>query len=201
VILRREINHRVKNNLQVISSLLYLQATKSDDPKVCDVLRESQLRVQSLSVIYDKLGQHGAVTDIGFAEYVQQMATGLFTAYGVRQETIELKTSVEEIFLDLDTAVPCGLILTELITNALKYAFPEKRKGEVLIDLRSMVDGSLCLTVSDNGVGLPEGFKLGMAKSMGMGLVRDLTRQLNGQIAFHNHHGTTATVVFPVPKS
>lgn len=200
-ILRREINHRVKNNLQVISSLLYLQSTKVDDLMMRELLRESQSRVRSLALIYDRLCQRGEVAGIAFAEYMEQLAREVFVAYQVRKETITLKIKAEEVFLDLDTALPCGLILTELISNALKYAFPGNRRGEVSIEL-SLVEGEqFCLTVCDNGIGLPEGFKLGMAKSMGVGLVRDLTRQLEGQIEFLGEGGTTVKVIFPAPKA
>ena len=200
-ILRREINHRVKNNLQVISSLLYLQSTKIDDPAMQELLLESQSRVRALALIYDRLCQRGEVNGIAFAEYVEQLAKEVFTAYRVRHETITLKVSAEGVFLDLDTALPCGLILTELISNALKYAFPENRKGEVLIDVRSMNGDRFCMAVCDNGIGLPEGFRLGMAKSMGMQLVRDLTRQLDGEIEFQSVQGTSVRIIFPSPDS
>ena len=199
VVLRREINHRVKNNLQVISSLLFLQATKIEDPVMHELLRESQARVRSLSLIYDKLSEQGKVAGIAFPEYVEQLATEVFVAYRVSKEAITLKIEAEGIFLDLDTAVPCALILTELISNALKYAFPGDRKGELLISIHSIDEGRLCLTVKDNGIGIPEGHQMGRAKSMGMGLVHDLTRQLNGQIEFHSQHGATVKIIFPSP--
>ena len=197
VILRREINHRVKNNLQIIKSLLFLQASQIDDPMMRELLRESQSRIQSISLIYDKLSERSDVGGIVFVDYVQQLARQVFDAYRVGRETVALRIQAEEVFLDLDTAVPCGLILTELISNALKYAFPKGSKGELLIDLHSVAKGRLCLTVSDNGIGLPEGFKLGVAKSMGMGLLRDLTRQIDGQIEFISEQGTTAKIIFP----
>ena len=200
-VLRREINHRVKNNLQVITSLLYLQSTKTDDPTMREMLRESQARVRSLSLIYDRLSLQGEVAGIAFAEYVEQLAREVFAAYRVRPEKIELKIRAQEVFLDLDTAVPCGLILTELISNALKYAFPEDRKGEILIHLHSMGGDRLCLTVRDNGIGLPEGFPLERPRSMGLGLVRDLTRQLDGQIQYRVHSGTTVVIIFPRPDA
>ena len=201
VILRREINHRVKNNLQIISSLLYLQSTKIEDPILHELLRESQSRVRSLSLIYDRLSQRGEVAGIAFAEYMRQLAREVFVAYRVHPEVIALEIRAEDVFLDLDTVVPCGLILTELLSNALKHAFPERRKGEVLIHLQSMDGGRLSLRIHDNGIGLPEGFTLGKASTMGLGLVRDLTRQLQGEIEFRSEHGTTAIIIFPAPNS
>jgi len=141
VLLRREINHRVKNNLQVIISLLYLQSTNTEDPRMHEMLRESQSRVKSISLIYDNLTQRGDVAGIDFADYVEQLAMGLFGAYQVRQDRGALKMNVQRVFLGLDTAVPCGLILTELVSNALKHAFPGNRKGEILIGLQPMEDG------------------------------------------------------------
>jgi len=197
VVLRREINHRVKNNLQVITSLLYLQCSKSEDPVVRAVLLESQARIRSLSLIYERLSGRGTITRIPFVGYMEQLATEVFAAFKVDQEAIKLNITSEEVFFDLDTAVPCGLILTELISNALKYAFPAGETGEVKIDLHSMEGGLLCLTVGDNGIGFPDGFDLEKSNSLGMGLVSDLTRQLKGKVQLHNESGATARIIFP----
>ena len=199
IILRREINHRVKNNLQVICSLLYLQSTKNEDPVMGQLLHEIQARVQSLSLIYDMLSQQGEVTGIPFADYVHELARKVFTTYRVAPEKITLKISIEPVFLDLDTALPCGLILTELVCNALKYAFPENRKGEVMIEMRPLSGGFCSLAVCDNGIGLPGDFDVENATSLGLRLVRDLAQQLKGRLDFHNEKGTTARITFPSP--
>jgi len=196
-VLRREIDHRVKNNLQIITSLLFLQSAQTEDPAMREMLKESQARVRSLSLIYERLCQKGQTAGIPFADYLQQLASEVFSSYDSGRDRISLKISAKEVFLDLDTAIPCGLIVTELISNALKYAFPDSRKGELSIELYPISDDRYCLMVSDNGIGLPKNFKLGMAKSMGMRLVRDLTKQLEGKIEFSEGPGTIAKICFP----
>jgi two-component sensor histidine kinase len=169
------------------------------EPRLHDLLRESESRVMAMALIYDRLSHEGAVAGIAFHAYLRQLVTGLFQAYGVRPGRIELVAELEEVFLNLDTAVPCALIATELVSNAIKFAFPDEREGQVHIELhRDGGEGRFRLSVSDSGIGLPRGFDFEKATSTGMGLMRDLVRQLNGRIEFVTDpaQGTTAKVIF-----
>lgn len=206
VVLRREIHHRVKNNLQVIISLLYLQSSKMKDPNALSVLRESQVRVRSIALIHEMLYKREDLSSISFNDYVRQLASDLFVAYRIDQQNITLKIGPGEVFFGLDLAIPCGIIVTELMTNALKYAFPQGGKGEIEISLQPIADkgsadnGSLALNVRDNGVGLPKDLDVQRAQTLGLNLVHDLTRQLGGSVEFREdirEPGTEVRVVFP----
>ena len=203
VILRREIHHRVKNNLQVVISLLYLQSLKAGDPNSMALLRESQARVHSIALVHEMLYQREDLTKISFNDYVQQLAADLFVTYRINQRNIVQKIGPEGVFLGLDTAIPCGIIITELVTNALKYAFPGGAKGEIEISLLPVATtGTLALTVRDNGVGLPKDLDVKLTQTMGLSLVRDLTRQLGGTVEFRDAgcgHGTEVQITFPEP--
>jgi PAS domain S-box-containing protein len=204
VILRREIHHRVKNNLQVIVSLLYLQSIKTSDPNSLALLKESQARVGAIALVHEMLYQREDLTKISFADYVRQLAADLFIMYRVSPQTVALKTGSESVFLPLTTAIPCGIVVTELITNALKYAFPEGSKGQLEISLLPVqpATGSktLELIVRDNGIGLPKGFDAKSPQTMGLSLVRDLARQLSGTVEFRQMdggQGTEVRIAFP----
>jgi PAS domain S-box-containing protein len=201
VILRREIHHRVKNNLQVIISLLYLQSIKVSDPYSLSLLRESQARVRSIALVHEMLYQREDLSKISFDDYVRQLAADLFVTYRGSQRPISLTTGADGVLLGLNTAIPCGIIVTELITNALKYAFPERGNGEIAISLRPVANSAtLELTVRDNGVGLSKDLDLKRAQTMGLSLVHDLTRQLGGTVIFRtadDGHGTEVQITFP----
>ena len=213
VVLRREMHHRVKNNLQIVISMLYLQSTKVSDPSLLGALQESQDRVRSLALVHQMLSQREDLTKVSFVDYLKQLTTDLLIAYRVNPGTVNLKLGEAGVFLSLDTAIPCGIIVTELITNALKYAFPEgskgerthEGKGEVEISLRPIEgSGMLALSVSDNGVGFPADLDIDHPETMGLRLVRDLTRQLGGNAEFRGNkrsQGTVVKVTFPEPKS
>ena len=203
VILRREIHHRVKNNLQVIISLLYLQSIKVSDPYSLALLKESQARIRSIALVHEMLYQREDLAKISFNDYVRQLAADLFITYRASQRAISLTTGTEGVLLGLNTAIPCGIIVTELITNALKYAFPEGWNGEIGISLLPVANsGTLALTVRDNGVGLPKDLDVKRAQTMGLSLVHDLTRQLGGTVVFRDvdcGHGTEVRIAFPDP--
>jgi PAS domain S-box-containing protein len=199
VVLRREIQHRVKNSIQIISSLLFLQACELTDPKMIEVLRECQARARSIALVYGMLSQRVELGKVDFVAYAQQLIGGLSSAYEIQRQTVSFDIRAENVFLDLDTAVPCGLILTELISNALKYAFPEHKSGHVNVDLERLSEHELMLTVRDDGVGLPLGFGTEEENSsLGLRLVRDLTQQIGGQIEFFTERGTTVKIRFPL---
>jgi len=194
--LLKEIHHRVKNNLQVVSSMLKIQSEYSKDRKTVDMFQESQNRVRSIALIHEMLYQSKNLANIYFSEYLQPITTHLMRAYGVDPSRIKLNTNVKDFFMDLDRAIPCGLIINELFSNVLKHAFPEGRQGEVQIDLSQDRNREFTLLISDNGVGLPEGLNFKNTDSLGLQLVNALVDQLGGAIVFEGRVGTTFRITF-----
>lgn len=195
-LLRRELHHRVKNNLQVISSMLFLQSTHVSDPNTLEILRESRNRTRAIGLIHEKLYHTGDLARIEFSGYLRELAENLFHAYRVDPEAVILRTSKKGAVLGLDAAIPCGLILNELISNALKHGLPEGRKGEICIDLQQTDSGQFTLTVRDNGVGFPKDFDFEKTRTLGLKLVRDLTRQLDGTVKLETSGGASVTITF-----
>jgi two-component sensor histidine kinase/sensor domain CHASE-containing protein len=194
--LLKEIHHRVKNNLQVVSSMLKIQSEYSQDVKTVDMFQESQNRVRSIALIHEMLYQSENLSKIDFSEYIQPITTHLMRAYGVDLTLIKLTTNVKDFFMDLDRAIPCGLIINELFSNVLKHAFPEGQKGEVHIDLSQDRNQEFTLLISDNGVGLPEGMDFKNTDSLGLQLVNALVDQLGGAIGLEGRVGTTFRITF-----
>ena len=193
-VLLREIHHRVKNNLQVISSLLSLQSEYIKDDQYAKMLKESQNRIRSMALIHEKLYQSETFTNIDFSGYVETLVYGLARSYGV-SGNIAIKIEAEDAFLDIDTAIPCGLIINELVSNSLKHAFPD-RKGEITVALRSL-DGSIELRVSDTGAGIPEDIDFRNTETLGLRLVTILAEdQLGGDIALRRTTGTEFRITF-----
>jgi two-component sensor histidine kinase len=200
-ILIKEIHHRVKNNLQVIASLLYLQSTRLDDAKTMQMFEESSNRVKSISLIHEKLYKdrlqpQNEQGEVDFGAYVRDLTDALFVSYGVDRKAIRLVLDTSHAFLSLDSAVPCGLIVNELVSNALKYAFPGGRTGEIRISLYGDPDGRVALVVRDNGVGLPPDTDLERSSSLGLRLVRMLAQQLGAEIRIDGSKGTEFRVIF-----
>ncbi len=196
-VLLKEIHHRVKNNLQVISSLLSLQAGSSQDPGTLRLLRESQTRVTTMALIHEKLYQSADLAQIDFRYYVRSLAEYLYTTYGIDPERIRLRLDMEEIYLGIGTAIPCGLIINELMSNALKHAFPGEKEGEIYLGLHKEETGELALVVRDNGIGLPDGFDLPHAQTLGMELVSSLVNQLDGRMVWSTSNGTYIQILIP----
>ncbi|MDB6151775.1 MAG: histidine kinase [Chthoniobacteraceae bacterium] len=198
-LLRREIHHRVKNNLQVISSLLFLQSIHVSDAGTQEVLRESRSRTRALALIHEKLYQSDNLTKIEFASYIRQLAASMFESYRISASTVQLRIAATGIFLGLDVAIPCGLIITELVSNALKYAFSEGKTGRIDIEFQLVKNGIFQFSVRDSGAGLPEGFDPEKVRTLGVKLVCDLATQLNGTVEFKNENGTVVNITFPEP--
>jgi len=196
-VLLQEIHHRVKNNLQVISSLLSLQSNYIEDRKVLGALDDSQHRVRSMALIHEKLYQSTDLSRIDFGDYVQDLVGYLFRAQGGYTRNIGLNIETDDIYLNIDTAVPCGLILNELISNSLKHAFPNGHSGDITVTCRADHDDQTTLTVSDNGVGFPPNLDLENTGSLGLELVQTLTEQLSGTLQLNNTQGTEFRVAFP----
>ncbi len=196
-VLLKEIHHRVKNNLQVICSLLYLQSKNAKDQEALDMFKESENRIKSMALIHEELYQSDDIVHIDFADYIQRLTNNLSNSYGIGMGMVAMSLKIDDVSLSIDKAIPCGLIINELVSNSLKYGFPDKSKGEIQIHLVSENKNHIALTVHDNGIGLPKGFDFDNTKTLGLQLVRTLTRQLKGQIEWHNSHGTLFKVTFP----
>jgi PAS domain S-box-containing protein len=198
-IMLKEIHHRVKNNLQIISSLLDLQADTLSDTNVFQAFQDSKNRIRSMALVHENLYQSGDLARIDTEDYIKSVVDYFFSSYGQLEDRIVPIIHVENISLDMDTAVPIGLILTELLGNALKHAFLPGQKGRLTVRFRSQGKSSLILMVRDNGVGLPEKMDLKAPKSLGLQLVTLLTRQLGGAIEVERRSGTAFKVTFPYP--
>lgn len=193
-ILIKEIHHRVKNNMQIISSLLNLQSRQITDPEVAGIFKESQSRVKSMSMIHERLYQSKTLSSINFSEYINSLSRELVPTFSRKPDKINLKVNAENIQLNIDTAIPCGLILTEIISNSLKYAFPEG-KGTVCVDFYRANDGFV-LKIADDGVGIPESVNYENTTTLGILLINSLTEQINGEISLDTSHGTSYTIKF-----
>ncbi len=190
-ILLQEVHHRVKNNMQIISSLLNLQSSHIKDKESLGLFKSSQNRVKSMALIHERLYQSKDFTRIDVADYVQNLTNHLFITYGISKEAIRLKINIKDIFLDINTAIPCGLIINELVSNSLKHAFPNGKKGEIQISMRPLSKSEMELVVGDNGVGMPEDANLRNTKSLGLYLVSMLAEdQLHGKIKLDKTGGT-----------
>jgi PAS domain S-box-containing protein len=192
--LLREIHHRVKNNLQVISSLLQLQAQHTSDPRTLEMFRESRNRVRSMALVHERLYQSPDLHDVDFTAYIRGLADHLLRTYQVDTDLIKLHFDIGEVHLRIDTAVPCGLIVNELMSNCLKHAFPDGR-GEIRVGLRATTARRVLLSVSDNGIGLPS--DVPEAEGFGLGLISALVQQLQGWLEVERRGGTSFTISFP----
>jgi len=208
---KKEIHHRIKNNLQVISSLLDLQADKFDDPKVTEAFRESQNRVISMALIHEELYKGEETETLDFSAYIRELAENLFQTYNLSNKNTSLKMNLEEnAFFDMDVAVPLGIIVNELVSNSLKHAFPGRDNGEIQIELHKDENGehrkecnrytSFVLTVSDNGVGIPEDLNIEDLDSLGFQLITTLVDQLDGELELKRNDGTEFAIRFTVKE-
>ncbi len=198
-ILLQELHHRVKNNLQIICSLLYLQSIHTRDVQARELFAESQRRVRSMGLIHESLYRSGNLARIDVANYIHNLCTHLMHSYGVHTGRIRLDLRIDEDSLSLDVAIPCGLILNELVSNCLKHAFPAGQAGEISIEFRSDYPRHFVLIVGDNGVGLPAEVDIHHTDTLGLQLVSTLIHQLDGRIELDRHRGTTFTIAFGEP--
>jgi PAS domain S-box-containing protein len=195
-ILLKEIHHRVKNNLQIISSLLNLQSAHIRDARALEVFKEGQGRVRSMALIHEKLYQSDDLARVDFSEYISNLAAYLFRSYEVNDGGVKLDVKAEDVLLGVDTAIPCGLIINELVANSLKHAFPGGKGGSIKITLRPDGPERLNLCVSDDGVGLPPDFDVLDAPSLGLQLVNTLARQLGGEVKVSGGPGAEFSINF-----
>nr|WP_322654462.1 PAS domain S-box protein [Nostoc sp. CmiVER01]MDZ8124316.1 PAS domain S-box protein [Nostoc sp. CmiVER01] len=198
-VLLKEIYHRVKNNLQVISSLLSLQSAYIKHPDDLVIFKQSQQRIASMALVHEKLYQSQDLAKINFGEYIQDLVASLFSAYEVNGDAIALRVNIDEqVFLGLDTAIPCSLIIHELVSNSLKYAFPAGRNGTIYIGMSENTEHEITLIVSDDGIGLPSNFNFKNMASLGWQLVDALANQIAGNIDIQGANGVECQVKFTI---
>jgi PAS domain S-box-containing protein len=190
-VLLQEVHHRVKNNLQVISSLINMQRRSLVEEAGREALAECQSRVLAIALIHEKLYQARDYAHVPFSEYARSLAGNIFEATGVSPDRVSLELAIDEVALAVDKAIPCGLILNELITNAVKHAFPDGRTGTIRVELGHDGDGTLRLLIGDDGQGLPPGFDATRSDSLGLHLVRMLAAQLNAALDVETGNGTS----------
>lgn len=195
--LLKEIHHRVKNNLQVIASLLNLQAAHVPDAIAYEMFQESQNRVRSIALFHEKLYQSRDLVRIDVADYLRDLVSSLTGTFGPRAAQVEIAVEAENVLVDVESAVPCGLIANELITNALKHAFGGGRRGRVVVSFRVGADGECVLGVEDDGVGLPATIDLPSVQSLGLQIVGTLAEQIGGTVGVERTGGTRFRVRFP----
>lgn len=196
-VLLKEIYHRVKNNLQVISSLLSLQSAYIKDEHDLVIFKQSQQRIASMALVHEKLYQSQDLARINFGEYIRDLVTDLFTAYEVNEDAIALNINIDDgVFLGLDTAIPCSLIIHELVSNSLKYAFPSGRDGTIYIEIHQNQERHVTLVVGDDGIGLPPNFSFKNIASLGWQLVDALINQISGNINIQGARGVECQVTF-----
>lgn len=200
-VLLKEIHHRVKNNLQIVYSLLRLQSRRTNDPKSAEILLDSQARIKSIALIHEKLYQSHNLAKINYSQYITDLISHLYSSYKVFPNVVKIAAAIApHIQLDIDTAIPCGLIINELISNSLKHAFPDQRLGEITVAMNRGDHGQITLVIRDNGIGFPPDIDIDRCPSLGLRLVRDLTRQLQGTIAIRHIDGTEFEINFPSLK-
>ncbi|MEN6593148.1 MAG: histidine kinase dimerization/phosphoacceptor domain -containing protein [Methanobacterium sp.] len=194
-LLLKEIHHRVKNNMQIISSLLNLQAGYLKDKEAVDALKESQARIVSMAMIHENLYRSDNLTGINFENYINHLIRNLFHTYNVSMEKIKFNIIAPDVFLNIDTAIPCGLMINELVTNSIKHAFPKGTSGEITIEMVQDQD-EYHLKISDNGVGLPQDLDIDKSSTLGLLLVNSLVGQLEGSMEVNREQGTSYHIVF-----
>jgi two-component sensor histidine kinase len=196
-VLLRELYHRTKNNMQVISSLLNLQSLTIDDREMLEVVKDIQNRIRSISLVHEKLYQSKDLSNVNLKDYIQELANALLTSYEGSKDRISVTLDIADVFMSIDAITTCGLIINELVSNSLKYAFPDSREGIIKIALYSTDKGEMELRISDNGIGLPKDIDFRNTKSLGLKLVLRLAEdQLKGKVELNDAKGTDFLIKF-----
>jgi two-component sensor histidine kinase len=198
----KEVHHRVKNNLQLITSLVRLEAGRGENLETKMVLKELEGRIMSIAILHETLCYSDNVSKVDLADYIQKLTKYLFQSLVEDSSTIQLDLDLVPVQLEMNQAISCGLLINELVTNCLKHGFPDGRNGRVSIGLHPVDGGSqLCLSVSDNGLDLPVDFETKRVESLGMQIVSDLTTQLKGKLETFSGPGVAFEVTFPPAHS
>ena len=196
-VLLQEVYHRTKNNMQVITSLLNIQSKNIKDEQMIRIFKETHNRIKSMSLVHSKLYQSKDLSSINIKNYVEELTHSLFRAYHINPNNISLNLLADDIQITIDTAIPCGLVINEIITNSLKYAFPDGRDGEIKIDIHSTDEGGIELKIADNGIGIPKDLDIKNLKSLGLRIIFDLIGyQLKGQVDLNTENGVEYLVRF-----
>ncbi|MCC7206529.1 MAG: PAS domain S-box protein [Anaerolineae bacterium] len=195
-VLLQEIHHRVKNNMQVISSLLALQAGYVSDEQVDVMFRESQNRIRSMALVHEQLYRSQDLARIDVGNYIKELTANLMHSYRTAMGRVHLEVRADPLYFDIDVAIPCGLIINELVSNSLKHAFPEGKNGHIVVEIRLDANGQHTLIVRDDGVGFPETLNVYKTETLGLQLVTSLTAQLNGTVGLQKGNGTTFEIRF-----
>ncbi len=197
-VLFQEIHHRIRNNLQVVASLLLLQMKEVDEPELKNIFIESRNRIQAMALIHDKLYQTSNLTRIPLGAYIKDLAILMVKSQPIGSKEIELEFNVDPIFVKIDTTISCGLILNELISNAIKHAFAERQLGLIQVEVKKCSEEMLRLCVRDDGVGLPDGFDINTGNTLGLQLISSLVIQLNGSLEVERSPGAKFQIDFPI---
>lgn len=197
----KEMHHQVKLNLQIITSLLNLQLRRISDAQAVDALTQSNNRVYAIAMIHEKLYSSPNPTRLNFVDYARDLARHLFYAYQAHFRGTSLVVTGNDVYLDINQLVPCGLIINELVTNALTYAFPDHRTGQISIQIHVLPEHKCQLIIADDGVGLPPNIEVAESPTLGLKLVTSLTQQLIGTLIIQRKYGTTFTIDFPISLS
>jgi two-component sensor histidine kinase len=195
-ILLREVHHRVKNNMQIISSILRMQSRNIDDPRLKEVLQESQNRIHSMALIHENLYNNKTLSDIKFSSYIKSLSGNIARTYASQQANVSFDFQIDDAYLPMDIAIPCGLIINELISNSFKYAFADKSSGIISIHFKHIIDDQFQLIVSDNGIGIPDKIDITKTKSLGMKILQKLVQQIEGELKYDFSNGTKFTIIF-----
>ncbi len=194
--LLKEIHHRVKNNLQIVSSLIKLQSSHVKDKEIHSMFAESQNRIRTMALIHEKLYRSSDISVIEFYDYIKNLVDNLYTTYGISIDRVKPVFEFRSIYLDIDTAIPCGLIINELVSNCLKYAFPDLIKGTISINLTETGGGDYVMSITDTGVGIPDDIDFKNSTSLGLKLVKILSEQLGGKVELLRGNGTEFRISF-----
>ncbi|MBU0487291.1 MAG: PAS domain S-box protein [Bacteroidetes bacterium] len=195
-VLIKEVHHRVKNNLQIISSILNLQSSFITNEEVVNMIHESQDRIKSMALVHENLYKNKDLSQIDFDEYIINLSNNLYRSYGIDFNNIKLHLKLDKVFLPLDIGIPCGLILNELIANSIKYAFQHTNKGNIFVILKTSKKGEVKLIVADDGIGMSKEIDFKNTKSLGLQLVTTLVEQIDGKIILNTEKGTEFTILF-----
>lgn len=195
-VLLREVHHRVKNNMQIISSILSMQSRSIEDPRLQEILQESQNRIRSMALIHENLYNHKSLANIMFSTYVKSLCGNIARTYANQQAYVQFDYKMDDAYLPMDIAIPCGLIINELISNSFKYAFVNQPNGVISILFENKQDNSYALTVADNGSGIPPEVNINKTKSLGMKIIRKLVQQIDGELQTDFSNGTKFTIIF-----
>ncbi len=198
-ILLKEVHHRVKNNLQIISSLLNLQANTLDNPEIRETFKSSQLRIRSIALIHEKLYKSKNLSSINLKEYINELVVYLLNLYNNDSGRIGTRLELDDVSAEIGTTITLGLIISELVTNAIKYAFPNRENGKILISLKKDHDDCYIFLIKDNGIGLPEAFDVENAQTLGLSIVKTLLTQIDGEVEYRRVDGTEVRIYFKIP--